>query len=39
MLRSDLYDCSDAHVVVEGTITVEGGNDAKTRNKKANLQK
>ena len=34
MLRSDLCDYSDAYVVVKGKITVEGENDAKTRNKK-----
>ena len=34
MLRSDLYDYSDAYTVVKETITVKGGNDAKTRNKK-----
>ena len=34
MLRSDLCDYSDAHIVVKGRITVEGDNDAKTRNKK-----
>ena len=33
MLRSDLCDYSDAYVVVKGKITVEGENDAKTRNK------
>ena len=34
MLRSDLCDYSDAHIVVKGTITIEEDNDAKTRNKK-----
>ena len=34
MLRSDLWDYSDAYIVVKGTITVEGNNVAKTRNKK-----
>ena len=34
MLRSDLCDYSDAYVVAKGKITVEGKNDAKTRNKK-----
>ena len=33
MLRSDLCDYSDAYVVVKGRITVEGDNNAKTRNK------
>ena len=34
MLRLDLCDYSDAHIVVKGTITVKGNNVAKTRNKK-----
>ena len=34
MLRSNLCDYSDAYVVVKGKITVEGENDAKTRNEK-----
>ena len=34
MLRSDLRDYSDAYIVVKERITVEGDNDAKTRNKK-----
>ena len=34
MLRSDLCDCSDAYIVVKERITVAGGNDDKTRNKK-----
>ena len=29
MLRSDLCDYSDAYIVVKGTITVEGDNNAK----------
>ena len=33
MLRSNLYDYSDAYIVVKGTIIVEG-NVTKTRNKK-----
>ena len=33
MLRSNLCDYRDAHIVVKGRITVEGDNDAKTRNK------
>ena len=33
MLRSDLCEFSDAYFVVEGTITLEGGNDANKRNK------
>ena len=28
MLRSDLCDFSDAYIVVEGTITLKGDNDA-----------
>ena len=34
MLRSDLCDYSDAYIVVKKRITVKGGNDTKTRNKK-----
>ena len=34
MLRSDLCDYGGAYVVVKERITVEGDNDAKTRNKK-----
>ena len=33
MLRSDLCDFSDAYIVVEGYITLEGDNDANKRNK------
>ena len=33
MLRSDLCDYSDAHIVVEGHITLESDNDANKRNK------
>ena len=33
MLRSDLYHFSDAYIVVEGTITLEGDNNANKRNK------
>ena len=33
MLRSDLCDFSDAHIVVERDITLEGNNDANKRNK------
>ena len=29
MLRSDLCDYSDAHIVVKGDITLEGDNNAK----------
>ena len=32
MLRSDLCDFSDAYIVVEGDITLEGDNDANKRN-------
>ena len=34
MLRSDLCGYSDAYIVVEGTIIVEGINDANQRNRK-----
>ena len=34
MLRSCLYDYSDAYVVVKETITVEGDDDDKKRDKK-----
>ena len=34
MLRSDLCDYSHANIVAKGTITVEGDNNAKIRNKK-----
>ena len=34
MLRSDLCDYSDAHIVVKETIIVEADNVAKTRSKK-----
>ena len=33
MLRSDLCDFSDAYIVVEGTITLEGDNNANKQNK------
>ena len=33
MLRSDLSDYSDAYILVKGTITLEGDNDSKKRNK------
>ena len=33
MLRSDLCDFSDAYIVVEGDITLEGDNDANKKNK------
>ena len=33
MLRSDLCDFSDAYIVVKGTITAEGDNNANKRNK------
>ena len=31
--RSDLYDFSDAHIVLKGDITLEGDNSANKRNK------
>ena len=34
MLRSNLYDYSDAYIVVKGRIRVTGTNDANRRNKK-----
>ena len=34
LLRSDLYDYSDAYTVVKGTVTVEGDTNAKKRKKK-----
>ena len=34
MLRSDLYDYSDAYIVVKGRISVSGTNSANRRNKK-----
>ena len=33
MLRSDLCDFSDAHIVVKGNITLEGANAANKNNK------
>ena len=33
MLGSELCDFSDAYIVVEGTITLEGDNDANKQNK------
>ena len=34
MLRSDLCNFSDAHIVLEGDITLEGDNDANKQKKK-----
>ena len=34
MLRSDLYDYSNADIVVKGTITVKENNDVNKKNKK-----
>ena len=34
ILRSDLFDYSDAYIVLKGTITVKEDNDANKRNKK-----
>ena len=33
MLRSDLYDYSDAYIVMKGNVTLEGDNDATKRKK------
>ena len=33
MLRSDLFNFSDAYIVLEGTITLEGDNNVNKRNK------
>ena len=33
MLKSDLWGFSDAYIVAEGTITLDGNNDANKRNK------
>ena len=33
MLRSELYNFSDAYIVVKGDITLEGDDDTKKRNK------
>ena len=33
MLRSDLYDYSDAYIVVKRRITAEGTNDTNERNR------
>ena len=38
MLRSDLCDYSDAYIVVKGTITVEGNDDNKKRDKKVSFK-
>ena len=32
MLRSDLYDVSDAYIVVEGEVTVTGGSNSSRKN-------
>ena len=37
MLRTDLWDYSDAYIVVKGTTTVEGDDDNKKRDKKTIL--
>ena len=39
MLRSDLCDFSDANIVVKGTITLEGENNANKRNKNLAFKK
>ena len=38
MLRSDLFDYSDAYIVVKGDIALEGDNDANKQNKNLALQ-
>ena len=38
MLISDLCDYNDAYTVVKGTLTVEGDDDDKKKNKKTNFQ-
>ena len=38
MLKSDLCDYSDIYVVVKGTITVEGDDDKKKRDKKLSFK-
>ena len=38
MLRSDLYDYSDAYIFVKGDITLEGDNDANKRKKILHLK-
>ena len=39
MLRSDLCDFSDAYIVVEGDITLEGDNDPNKQNKNFGFKK
>ena len=38
MLRSNLCDYSDAYIVVKGSISIRGTNDANKRNKKLNFK-
>ena len=38
MLRSDLFDYSDAYIVIKGRIIVEVDDDDKTRSKKLNFK-
>ena len=38
MLRSDLWDYSDAYIVVKGRISVTSTNDVNTSNKKVNFR-
>ena len=38
MLRSDLYDCSDAYIAVKGRIGATGIDNANRRNKKLTLK-
>ena len=39
MLRSDLCNFSDTYIVVEGTITLEGDNNANKQNKNLAFKK
>ena len=39
MLRLDICDYSDAYIIVKGTITVEGDDDNKKRDKKLFFKK
>ena len=39
MIRSDLWDYSDAYIVVKGRICVTGSNNANKRNKRLTFKK